>query len=62
MAGPVTQSVWVTDATRSPDVGGLISWERTEYDVTLDVAGRSLLDAVLEHTSAQTPRTCGSRS
>lgn len=55
MAGPVIQSVWVTDATRNPEMGGLSQWKRTEYDVTLDMTGRSLLDAIREHTSLQTP-------
>lgn len=51
----VMQSVWVTDATRSPDERGLDPWQRTEYDHTFDVTGRTLLEAVREHTSVETP-------
>lgn len=53
MVDPVIQSVWVTDATRTPDERGPTPWQREEYDQTLDVTGRRLLDAVREHTATQ---------
>lgn len=54
MADPVIQAVGVTDASRNIVEGGLGEWERREYAMTFDVTGRTLLEAVREHTYAET--------